>query len=226
MVISDLAEIRRRTESNEAENLDFRRHIAAHHLSIEPFHILANDIAARTDCTACANCCRHTIVDVSPAEIRVIAAFLGIADEQVIQMYTDRASRFAVEQGASQHGQRLCLSGWQPVHDLRSSPACVPQFSPHSLAFHDSRRQVVLALPPRGHLSHRVQRARILQKARGLSGRGVLSLVKQGSPSEQPVRDRIAASLSASPRFLRRVLHREQVCLALSQSMLSRDGPA
>ena len=92
MVISDLAEIRRRTESNEAANLDFRRHIAAHHLSIEPFHILANDIAARTDCTACANCCRHTIVDVSPAEIRVIAAFLGIADEQVIQMYTDRAS--------------------------------------------------------------------------------------------------------------------------------------
>ena len=41
---------------------------------------------------------------------------------------------------------------------------------------------MVLALPPRGHLSHRVQRARSLQKARGLSGRGVLNFVKQGSP--------------------------------------------
>ena len=88
-MISDLAEIRRRTESQEAENLDFRRHVAAHHLSIGPFHILANEIAAHTDCTACANCCRHTIVDVTVADIQAIAAYLGTTVDQVTQMYTN-----------------------------------------------------------------------------------------------------------------------------------------
>ena len=88
-MISDLAEIRRRTESQEGENLDFRRHVAARHLSIGPFHILANEIAAHTDCKACANCCRHTIVDLTVADIRAIAAYLRITAEQVIQMYTN-----------------------------------------------------------------------------------------------------------------------------------------
>lgn len=88
-MISDLDEIRRRTESNEAENLAFRRHLIAHHQPLEPFRILANEIQANTDCTACANCCREMIVNVSPAEIHSLAAHLGISDEDVAHLYTE-----------------------------------------------------------------------------------------------------------------------------------------
>jgi uncharacterized protein len=89
MVISDLAEIRRRTESQEADNLDFRRHVKARHLPIGPFLILANEIETRTDCASCANCCRHTIVDVTAEDIFAIAGYLGMTVDQVTRMYTD-----------------------------------------------------------------------------------------------------------------------------------------
>jgi uncharacterized protein len=92
-VISDLAEIRRRTESNEAENLNFRRRVVAQHLPIGQFLILANDLAAHTDCTACANCCRHTIVDVSADDIDAIAGHLDMTVDQVTAMYTDPDER-------------------------------------------------------------------------------------------------------------------------------------
>jgi uncharacterized protein len=93
VVISDLAEIRRRTESNEVENLAFRRHVIARHHPIGPFLILANEIEAHIDCTACANCCRHTIVDIATDDIGVIAQYLGMTSDQVTRMYTDPDTR-------------------------------------------------------------------------------------------------------------------------------------
>jgi Fe-S-cluster containining protein len=51
--------------------------------------ILVNEIAARTDCTDCANCCRYTIVDASRDEIGAIAGYLDMTVDQVIRMYTD-----------------------------------------------------------------------------------------------------------------------------------------
>jgi Fe-S-cluster containining protein len=88
-VITDLAEIRRLTESEQTENLAFRRYLHAHHQSIEPFYILASEIEKKTDCTSCANCCRYTIVNVNEEEISAIARYLHMTPALVSRLYTD-----------------------------------------------------------------------------------------------------------------------------------------
>jgi Fe-S-cluster containining protein len=75
-------------ESKRDENLAFRRYLAAHHQPIEPFQILAGAIQQQTDCTACANCCRFTLVDVSEAEIETIARHLDISAADVTRRFT------------------------------------------------------------------------------------------------------------------------------------------
>lgn len=104
-VVTDLVEIRRLGEAKQAENLDFRRHMAAHHHSEQPFHALAREIESRIDCTACANCCRHSIVAVSPPEIGAIAAWLRIAPSEAAQQYT--------APDPDQPGSRILWSGEQ-----------------------------------------------------------------------------------------------------------------
>ena len=87
-MVTDLAEVRRLAEAKKAENLEFRRHLTAHHQSLEPFHILASKIQSEIDCTQCGNCCRYTEVSVSTAEIEAIARYLGMPVNEVVRQYT------------------------------------------------------------------------------------------------------------------------------------------
>ncbi len=88
-MVTDLAEIRRLGTAKEAENIEFRRYVAGHHLSVEPFHILAIEIERQVDCTACANCCRYSVVSVSQSEIADIARHLGMEPDDVSTKYTE-----------------------------------------------------------------------------------------------------------------------------------------
>jgi Fe-S-cluster containining protein len=87
-VVTDLAEIRRLGAEREAENIEFRRYVAEHHLPVEPFQILAGEIQRQVDCTACANCCRYSVVNVSPPEIADIARHLELEPDDVVREYT------------------------------------------------------------------------------------------------------------------------------------------
>jgi hypothetical protein len=87
-VVTDLAEIRRLGTSRSRENQDFRRYLAAHHQPIEPFQILAGETARQIDCTACANCCRYSVVSVTRAEIETIARSLDLPADEVTRIYT------------------------------------------------------------------------------------------------------------------------------------------
>jgi uncharacterized protein len=88
-VITDLLEIRRLGETKRVENLHFRRFLAAHHVPIEPFQILAAHVQEQTDCTACANCCRYSVVTLTPTEIESIARRLGLTVSEAEHRYTD-----------------------------------------------------------------------------------------------------------------------------------------
>jgi hypothetical protein len=77
-VITDLAEIARQGTAKSAENLQFRRWLAAHHQPVEAFQAIAAKVQSRIDCTKCANCCRYSIVNVRAAEVARIAAYLGM----------------------------------------------------------------------------------------------------------------------------------------------------
>ena len=87
-VVTDLAEIRRLGAAKKAENIAFRRYLAGHHHPVEPFQILAGEIQRQVDCTACANCCRYSVVSVSSSEIAEIASHLGLEPEEVVRQYT------------------------------------------------------------------------------------------------------------------------------------------
>lgn len=87
-MVTDLSEIRRLGESKAAENLEFRRFLSAHHHNDDEFQILATAIERQTDCTQCANCCRHSIVAVSPADVEAIAAYLRCDVAEVMRLYT------------------------------------------------------------------------------------------------------------------------------------------
>jgi Fe-S-cluster containining protein len=86
---ADPERLRQLAQVKQAENLDFRRHLAAHHHhSLEPFQILATRIELRTDCRECANCCRQMEVRVTDAEIRAVAAHLGMTVDNVRLWHT------------------------------------------------------------------------------------------------------------------------------------------
>src|SRR5690606_13899865 len=85
----DLVEIRRISEAEKQENLDFRRYLKGRRRSEEAFHILASEVQERIDCTVCANCCRELWVNISAEEIGSIAEWLRMRTEDVVQLYTE-----------------------------------------------------------------------------------------------------------------------------------------
>jgi Fe-S-cluster containining protein len=87
-VVTDLAEVFRLGTAKAEENLDFRRYLSAKHHADKTFQILASEVQKQVDCTACANCCRHSVVPVSKREIETIAEYLGATREAVTGLYT------------------------------------------------------------------------------------------------------------------------------------------
>ena len=87
-VVTDLDEVLRLGTAKADENRSFRRYLSTHHVSEKPFQILASDAQRQIDCTACANCCRHSVVPVSKMEIENIARHLGVTPEGVTHHYT------------------------------------------------------------------------------------------------------------------------------------------
>ena len=76
--------------AKSAENLQFRRYLAARHQPIEAFQAVAAEVQRRIDCTKCANCCRYSIVSVRAGEIARIAGYLGVDEAAVVEHFTAR----------------------------------------------------------------------------------------------------------------------------------------
>jgi uncharacterized protein len=97
-LVVDLIQIRTNAEAKRDENLAFCRHLHDHHHPIEEFQQIAGEVVKEIDCTACANCCRETVVTLGPEEIAAIAGYLGISAELALRQFTrpdpeDSASR-------------------------------------------------------------------------------------------------------------------------------------
>jgi uncharacterized protein len=89
-VVTDLVQIRRLAETEEGENLRFRRFLKAHHYPDRLFRRIARRVEEQIDCKACANCCRQTRVNVSPGEIDTLARYLNLSCEEVTKECTIR----------------------------------------------------------------------------------------------------------------------------------------
>ena len=87
-VVTDLAEVFRLGTAKTQANVAFRRYLCAHHYAGTPFQVLASEVQRHVDCTACANCCRHSVVPINRSEMESIAWHLGITPEAVARLYT------------------------------------------------------------------------------------------------------------------------------------------
>lgn len=90
VVVTDLVEIRRLGTVKAAENVAFRRYLAARHCAMEPFQALAVSVQRGMDCTACANCCRYSVVSVGRAELQEIARHARLDSAELVRRYTDQ----------------------------------------------------------------------------------------------------------------------------------------
>lgn len=96
---------------------------------------VAADVSAQIDCTACANCCRHLTVGLTPEDIPPLAQALRLTAHEVTSRYVDR------EAGARQDewgvlccspcpflaGTRCSLYPARP-QSCRDYPAFTPDF--------------------------------------------------------------------------------------------------
>jgi len=134
-VIVDLVEIREHATAKHEENLAFCRYAHDHHHPIEEFQQIAAEVQRHIDCTACANCCRETVVTVRQAEIEAIARYLGIDPDLALHQYTrpdpEDSRRRVMKQ---EHGacvfldENLCM-----IYDVRPKPCRdFPHVAPHS----------------------------------------------------------------------------------------------
>jgi Fe-S-cluster containining protein len=105
-MITSLDEVLRLGEARKAENLEFRRYLAAHHRHENEFQIIVAEVQRRIDCTACANCCRYSEVQISQAEIETIARYLRCEAADVRRLFTEPA-------GADEPAARILRSAGQ-----------------------------------------------------------------------------------------------------------------
>ncbi len=87
-VVTDLTEVFRLGAAKAEENLAFRRYLSAEHYTDKPFQVLASEVQRHIDCTACANCCRCSVVSLNKPEIENIALHLGATPDEVARLYT------------------------------------------------------------------------------------------------------------------------------------------
>jgi len=88
VVVTDSAEVFRLGTSKAKENLAFRRYLSAHHVGDKPFQLIASEIQKHIDCTACASCCRQSVVSVNREDIENIASHLGATPDTVTRLFT------------------------------------------------------------------------------------------------------------------------------------------
>jgi Fe-S-cluster containining protein len=87
-VITDLVQIQRLGEKKVPENEKFRRHMKVHDFPERRFRKVAEDIEDKTDCRACANCCRVAETNLSKRDVERISKYLGLKPKQFILQYT------------------------------------------------------------------------------------------------------------------------------------------
>ncbi len=87
-MVTDLIQIKRLGEKKLGENERFRRHMKTHDFPERRFRRVAEEIEEKTDCRACANCCKVAETDVTERDVERLAKHMRITPKQFIGQYT------------------------------------------------------------------------------------------------------------------------------------------
>ena len=89
-MITDLVQIRRLGQQKHDENSRFRAYLRNHRHSDRRLRRFGEEIEAQIDCTACANCCRVTEVEITDRDVDKLAKFLGMSRAEFIRDSTQQ----------------------------------------------------------------------------------------------------------------------------------------
>jgi uncharacterized protein len=94
-IIQDLEWLKKEAFDKEEENGHFRSYLRARdsgHVDIQ-VHKLNEIIAPQVDCTACGNCCKSLMVNITPAETQDLAAFLAVPIEELKEKFIETSQQ-------------------------------------------------------------------------------------------------------------------------------------
>lgn len=77
-LVTDLVQIKRLGEQKRDENLRLRMHLKRHAFVERKLKAIADQIEKKTDCLACANCCRNATARLQERELEAVAKGAGM----------------------------------------------------------------------------------------------------------------------------------------------------
>lgn len=89
-MLTDLVQIRRLEAQKRTENQRFRLYLSRHDYSDKRLRRMGEEIEDQIDCTACANCCRETEVELSDRDVEKLSKFIGVSINEFRRDYTAR----------------------------------------------------------------------------------------------------------------------------------------
>ena len=87
-MITDLVQIRLRTEENKRENKRFEKFVEANPREKRHFPRAAEIVEPKIDCRQCGECCRGAEANVSRRDIQRLARFLRLKPSEFTRKYT------------------------------------------------------------------------------------------------------------------------------------------
>jgi hypothetical protein len=87
-VLTDLVQIKRFGEKQRDDNQKFRAWLKRHNFVERRLKAMAQDVEAKIDCTACANCCRVATTPVTERDAENLARFLRVKLAVFLRDYT------------------------------------------------------------------------------------------------------------------------------------------
>ena len=87
-MLTDLVQIKRFGEKQRDDNQKFRAWLKRHNFVERRLKAMAQDVEAKIDCTACANCCRVATTPVTERDAENLARFLRVKVAVFLRDYT------------------------------------------------------------------------------------------------------------------------------------------
>ncbi len=87
-MVTDLIQIKRLGEKKLQENERFRKHMKTHDFPERRFRHVAEEIEEKTDCRACANCCKVAETDITERDVARLAKSFRVSAKQFVAEYT------------------------------------------------------------------------------------------------------------------------------------------
>jgi len=120
-MITDLVQIKLWGEKKRAENNHFRLHLKRHGYIERNFRKIAERVEDDTDCLACAQCCKQSVVRLLERDIEKLAKFLRISPGKFKQLHAEEIEEETYVLKRDDNGCQFLIGNECSVYEARPS---------------------------------------------------------------------------------------------------------